>query len=84
MRRELTLIFLSLNVFLKMVQHGGALVAQSVEHPILDFGSGHDLMFHDIEPCVGLCADREEHAWDSLSLSLSAPRQLVLSLSVSK
>ena len=51
--------------------YGGAWVAQLVKRPTLDFGSGHDLMAHEIEPHVGLCADSEEPAWDSLSLSLS-------------
>ena len=35
----------------------GAWVAQLVEHLTLDFGSGHDLMVHEFEPCVRLCAD---------------------------
>ena len=46
-------------------------MAQSVEHPTLDFGSGHDLMVHGTESPVGLCADSMEPAWDSLSLLLS-------------
>ena len=45
---------------------GGAWVAQSVRHLALDFGSGHDLMVHEIEPQV-------RSAWDSLSTSLPAP-----------
>ena len=48
-----------------------AWVAQSVKHPTLGFGSGHDLMVHEFGPCIGLCADSEEPAWDSLSLSPS-------------
>ena len=51
----------------------GAWVAQSVKRLALDFGSSHDLTVHGIEPCVGL---RAESAWDSLSLSVSAPSQL--------
>ena len=35
----------------------GAWVAQSVKHPTLDFGLGHDLMVHGIQACFGLCAD---------------------------
>ena len=31
----------------------GAGVAQSVKHPTLDFGSGHDLTVHEIKPCIG-------------------------------
>ena len=50
-----------------------AWVAQSVKRPTLDFGSGHDLTVREIQPRVGLCADSVKAAWDSLSLSLSAP-----------
>ena len=46
-------------------------VAQLFERGSLDFGSSHDLMVHELEPCVGLCADSAEPAWDSLSLPLS-------------
>ena len=35
----------------------GPWVAQLVECPTLDFGSGHDLTVHEFEPHVGLCAD---------------------------
>ena len=56
----------------------GPRVAQSVKHPALDFGSDHDLTVHGIEPHVGLCADRAEPSWNSLSLSLSAPPSLTL------
>ena len=42
-----------------------------------DFGSGHDLAVHGIEPHVRLHADSEEPAWDSLCpspiCSLSPP-----------
>ena len=38
-------------------------MAQSVERPTLDLGSGHDLMVRKIKPHVRLCA--------ALSLSLS-------------
>ena len=47
-------------------------VAEQVKCLALDFSSGHDLMVRGIEPCVELCADSEEPAWDSLSPSLSA------------
>ena len=63
---------------------GGAWVAQSVECLILDFTSGHDLTVGGIEPHVGLCADRVEPAWDSLSPSLFAPSLLARSLSLSQ
>ena len=32
-------------------------MAQSVEPTTLGFGSGHDLMVCEIEPCIGLCTD---------------------------
>ena len=47
----------------------------------LGFSSRHDLMVHEFEPCVGLCADSVEPAWDSLSSSLYAPPLLSPSLS---
>ena len=37
-------------------------MAQLVKHQTLNFGSGHDLMVGEIEPCIGLCADRVEPA----------------------
>ena len=40
-------------------------MAQSVKHPTLDFGSGHDLMVHGTEPHIELYADREGPAWNS-------------------
>ena len=43
-------------------------MAQLVKQPTLDFNSGHDLMVHEFEPRVGLCADSVEPAWDGLSL----------------
>ena len=58
-------------------------MAQWVKRLTLGFGSGHDLMVGEIESCVGLCADSAEPAWDSLSPSLSASPQHVLSLSLS-
>ena len=47
----------------------GAWVAQLVTHPTLDFGSGHDFVVHGFEPCVRLCADSTEPAWDPLTPS---------------
>ena len=61
---------------------GATWVAQSDEHPTLDFGSGHDLTVHEFESCIRLCADNTEPAWGSLS-PLSAPPLLTLSLSLS-
>ena len=56
-------------------------MAQLVKRPTLDFRSGHDLMVHEFEPHVGLCADGAEPAWDSLSpLSLSLSCSFSLSL----
>ena len=46
-------------------------MAQSVKHPTLGFGSGHDLMVCEFEPRTGLYTDSSEPAWDSLSPSLS-------------
>ena len=48
----------------------GAWVAQSFQRPTLDFGSGHDLVVCEFEPCIGLRADSAEPAWDSLSPSV--------------
>ena len=59
-------------------------MAQSVQPPTLDFSSGHDLVVHEMEPYIGLCADSEEPAWDSLSPSLASPPLLALSLPQSK
>ena len=54
-------------------------MARSVKRLTLDFSSGHDLtVASEIEPCVGLCADSEEPAWDRPSLS--APPWLTLYL----
>ena len=49
-------------------------MAQSVKHPTLDFGSGHDLTFGEFEPRFGLCVDSIETAWDFLAPSLSDTR----------
>ena len=63
-------------------------LSEWVKRPTLDFGSEHDLMVHEIDPHIRLCAESPERAWDSLSLSLSlslsAPHPLVLSLCLSK
>ena len=61
-------------------------MAQLVKRPTLDFGSGHDLMVGEFKPCVRLCADSVEPAWDSLSPSLcpSTAHSLSLSLKVNK
>ena len=54
-------------------------MAQSIKPPTLDFSLGHALTVLEFEPCVRLYADIVESAPDSLSPSLSAPPQLVLS-----
>ena len=43
----------------------------SDKHPTLNFGLGHDLTVHEIEPHNRLCDDNAEPAWDSLSVCLS-------------
>ena len=48
--------------YLKISQKQGSWVAQSIKHPTLDFGSGHDLTVRGIEPRVGLCAYSMEPA----------------------
>ena len=75
------LVFLS---FSQNKEYWGAWVAQLVEHPTIDFSSGHDLTVCGIEPHVGLCTDSMEPTWDSLSPSLSAPPLLEHSLSLNK
>ena len=51
----------------------GTWVVQLVKRLTLDFGSGHDLIVREIEPCIQLCADGVEPVWDSVSLPLSLP-----------
>ena len=48
-------------------------MAQSVKHLTLGFTLAHDLIVCGIEPCVELCIDSVEPAWNSLSPSLSVP-----------
>ena len=55
-------------------------MTHSVERPVLHFGSGRDLTVRGTEPCVGLCADSEEHAWVSFSLSLYLSLSFLLAL----
>ena len=50
----------------------GTWLAQSFKLQALDFSSGHGLGDREIEPCIGLCTNMAEHAWDSLSLYASA------------
>ena len=59
-------------------------MAQSIKHQTLDFGSGHDLAVHEIEPRIRLCADSKEPVWNSLSpLSLCPFLALACALSLS-
>ena len=74
--------YLSSPIYLKKIKSRGTWVAQSVEHPTLDLGSGHDLTVHEIEPHVRLYADNMKPAWVlSLSLSLCPSPACMLSLS---
>ena len=62
----------------------GGWVVQSVKHLTLDLSSGQDLMVHEFEPRIRLCADGAEPTWDppsSLSLSPPPPHSLVFFLS---
>ena len=52
-------------------------MAQSVNHPTLGFGSGHDLVVHGFEPHVRLCPDSSEpgsYFRFSVSRSVSAQK----------
>ena len=60
------------NVYIKGSSKQGRLGVQSVKWPTLGFGSGPDLTVVGSSPTSG-SALSEEFAWDSLSLSLSAP-----------
>ena len=62
----------------------GTWVTQSVGHPSLDFGSGHDLMVGGFEACLELRGDSAEPVWDSPSLPVSLPLLCSLSLSQNK
>ena len=55
----------------------GGSVGYAVKRLTLDFGSGHELTVHEIEPHVGLCAECGACLGFSLSLSLSAPPLLM-------
>ena len=70
MSHEVPLMFVFFNSEIKNVDAWWAWVAQSVKRLTLGFGSGHDLTICGIEPCVRLCTDSSEPAWDSLFPSL--------------
>ena len=56
-------------------------MTQLVKLPTIDFGSGHGLAVHEIEPHVRICADSTGF---SLSPSLCAPFPLALSIKINK
>ena len=66
------IILLQAPIWLNTETTWGPWVAQLVKLLSLDFSLGHDLVVHEIKPCVRLCADSAEPAWDSLSPCLSA------------
>ena len=63
-------------------------MAQSIKHPTLSFGTGHDLMDCAFKPRIRLRADSVESAWDSVSsslpLSLPLPSSFSLSLKINR
>ena len=59
-------------------------MAHLVKCPALGFGLSHDLKVREFKPCIGLCTDRIEPAWDSLSLPLPSSHACTLSLKISK
>ena len=58
---------------LKTDKFKGTWVVHSVECLTIDFGSGHDLVVHEIRPHAGLCAELRTYLGSSLSFSLSLP-----------
>ena len=59
---------------------GGAWVAQSVKHPTVSFGSGHELTVHGYQAPHGI--HTLEPAWDSFSPSLTASPPVIVSFSL--
>ena len=57
-------------------------MAESVKCRLLILAQAIISWLAEFEPCIGLCADSMEPAWDSLSPSLSSPPLLSLSLSL--
>ena len=49
-------------IILKKAIQWGARMAQSLKHLTLNFSSGHDLLFREFEPLIGLCTDSTEPA----------------------
>ena len=57
----------------------GTWVTQSIKRPTLDFGSGHGLMVHGLQPHVGLCTGSMEPSWGGEGFSLlSGPPHLLM------
>ena len=56
----------------------GTWVSQSVKHPTLGLGAGHDLTVRGFEPLIRLCVDSVEPAQISLSLSMSKLKKVFL------
>ena len=59
-------------------------MALSVKRLTPDLGSGHDLTVCEFKPCIRLCVDGGEPAWDSASLSLCPSSACALSLKINK
>ena len=76
----------SMTLMIRNTESGNAWVVHSVKHPTLGVSSSHDLMIHEFEPHIWLCADSVEPAWDSLSRSLcpSPACSLFLCLQINK
>ena len=60
-------------LFILKMYFRGTWVAQSVEHPALDFGSGHDVRVRRIEPCMSGSVLTERNLLEILSLLLCLP-----------
>ena len=73
------LIKLGSSLYYRKVTIQGTWVAQSVECLTINFCSGHDLRVCGIKPCIRLCTDSMEPAWNSLFPSLPLLRQCFLS-----
>ena len=78
----ITVVSNSISLFLndlKMSACGGACGALSVKHLTLGFGSGHDLMVHEFEFHLGLCAGLSACLGFSFSHSLCPSPALKIS-----
>ena len=50
-----------------ILPYRGAWVVRLVKPLTFDLSSGHDLTVGEMKPCIRLCVDSTELAWDSLS-----------------